>query len=854
MRGRAAITWGLLLAVAGLAVGQPPTVPVPPTGRDSFQEPPLNPQLLPRQPESELVLPNGQRVSLPSGVRQQIRFSPRYGQTLDYQRTPLGPDGKDGQRWVVTGGVIASVVYLENPRPDGTTPPPQEVEFATDCVVAWISAKNVSQTDGVDADGKTKVELYLCGNVVVRRFTAGEGVNGRFVNQILRAKEVYYDVSRNRAVALDADIELRVQGVPDPLHLQGLEVFQYSPNEIEAVKADVFSSKRPSEPGLRVSSDTSTLVRGGGPRTNFLGFQYRDLLTGQPVTENQQTLNSRNVRVKVFQTPVFWLPRSSTDVNEPFGPLAGFGVGSDQVFGTQIYTTFDVFKLIARRGPPGHQWNFYADYLNFRGTGLGTRYDYNGRDLLGLAGPRDPLTGLTPRPEWDQPFTGFARAYGINDKGLDNLGPDRGVPPPKPDTRGRIQWQQRGDLFESGTTYLRATAQAEYLSDPNFLEQYYKQEFDFRPNQETFLNLAAGSGNVWGNLLLQKNISRPWVTETNSLPRVDAALIGQDLGPFTYTAKGSLGYFQLRPVDPTLSQSSLLLTEQQDVNTFRGNVNQRLGLPIDAGPFRVEPYGVADLTYYSQALDGRGRLSDDGRGRFYGGGGARASTTLSRLSPDVRSELFNLAGINHKVTWGANYFAGYSDTDYTRLPLLDRLNDDATDLGYRNARLAYVFGRGTTRIDTPTGPVFRRNSLVSEATDSVLAQSLIFDPQRLAIRRLTPDRVDTLDDLQVLQLDVRNRWQTKRGFPGQEHVVDWLSLDLSMNGTTSASGPGSTCTTPCGTSATAPRCSPPAGTTRSTSAPSTCRSGPAPAGRTGRTTTPSTGTPTRSTAGSSRPG
>ncbi len=799
MLGRATIIWGLVLAAAGSAAGQPPPAPIPglppnapavatPAARDRFQEPPLNPVSPPRDPESELVLPDGQRVTLPQTVRQQIRFAPRYGTGIDSQRVQLDKDGREdktgkgegGQRWVITGGVIVSVVYLTD-RPGE---PPQEVEFATDCAVAWISSKSADPLGGaVETDGKTKVELYLCGNVVIRRFTRGEGLTPKSLDQVLRAKEVYYDVSRNRAVAMNADIELRVQGVTDPLHLTAAEVFQYGPNEIEGVAAETSSSKRPSDPALRVAADSSVLVRGTGPRTNFLGIPYRDLLTGRPLDSTEQTLSSRNVKIKVFDFPVFWLPRTSNDIAEPFGPLAGFGLGNDQVFGVQVYTTFDMFKLLALRGPPGHKWNVYADYLSFRGPGVGTTYDYNGTDLLGLAGPRNPLTNQADRPDWDQPFRGFARAYAVNDKGLDNLGPDRGTPPPKPTTRGRLQWQHNGDVYESGTTYLRLTAQAEYLSDANFLEQYYKQEFDMRPNQETFLSLAAADGNRWASLLAQKNVSRPWVTETNSLPRADAAVVGQDLGPFSYTAKGSLGYYQLRPADPLVTPPSFLLTEQQDVNTFRGDVNQRIGLPVDVGPFRVEPYGTADLTYYSQTLTGDGTGTADGRGRFYGGGGARLSTSLSRLFPDAQSELFNVTGINHKVTWGANYFAGYSDTAYTRLPLLDRLNDDATDQGYRTARQAYAVGRPTETIVTrPDGSQFRVIApLVSRTADDALARSAIFDPQRLAIRRLTPDRVDTLDSLQVVQLDVRNRWQTKRGFPGQEHVVDWLSLDLAMS-------------------------------------------------------------------------
>ena len=30
-----------------------------------------------------------------------------------------------------------------------------------------------------------------------------------------------------------------------------------------------------------------------------------------------------------------------------------------------------------------------------------------------------------------------------------------------------------------------------------------------------------------------------------------------------------------------------------------------------------------------------------------------------------------------------------------------------------------------------------------------------------------------------LEFDVRQRWQTKRGYPGQQHITDWMTLDLS---------------------------------------------------------------------------
>src|SRR5260370_34481296 len=55
----------------------------------------------------------------------------------------------------------------------------------------------------------------------------------------------------------------------------------------------------------------------------------------------------------------------------------------------------------------------------------------------------------------------------------------------------------------------------------------------------------------------------------------------------------------------------------------------------------------------------------------------------------------------------------------------------------------------------------------------------MFNPQVYAIQRLVDNRVDTLDTIEVLQLDLRQRWQTKRGYPGMEHIVDWMTLDLS---------------------------------------------------------------------------
>jgi hypothetical protein len=91
---------------------------------------------------------------------------------------------------------------------------------------------------------------------------------------------------------------------------------------------------------------------------------------------------------------------------------------------------------------------------------------------------------------------------------------------------------------------------------------------------------------------------------------------------------------------------------------------------------------------------------------------------------------------------------------------LDRLNDDAVDQAYRTIR--------------PYEPQY-----LPGGPGNLLASSPLYDPQKLAIRRLVDNRVDTLDSIDVLQMDVRQRLQTKRGYPGLEHTVDVFTLDLS---------------------------------------------------------------------------
>lgn len=694
---------------------------------------------------SSVRLPEGTAVMIPSATRQVIQFSPRYGNLGKIDWFEVEPGLFQA---VYTGGIIINVTYSV-PTPRGVEF--QDYEFATDNLVMWvrgINAPNVATGVVVDPsapqDRKISVELFMNGNVVIRSQDTSVG-SGPFqrVTRTMRADQIYYDVDNNRAIALEADLELAFDGLPETVHMTGKELQRLGRTEWRALQAGAFSSKLPSDPAVRLLSSEMKYVERDGPPRNIFGIPYRTLVGTPEMTERLVT--ARNTRLTVMGVPIFYTPYYRGEITEPLGPLQGVGFGNDAIFGAQLFTSWDAYKLLALRPPPGHSWRIHADVLGDRGIGFGTDYNYSAPNFFGYGGP----------------MKGELRHYGLNDGGIDQVG-DRGPEPPNPRYRFRSRWTHMQEIYaEREPETLLPTGwsvnlqrQFAWVSDKNFLEQYFFIEYITGPNAESFANVTASNGSFYSSLLFQGGQHRDWISETRWLPKADAAIVGKSLfDRFVYDARASVGYAE---VLPSTAWPVAVLETEQNINTGRANITQELSAPIDLGPVRFTPYGVLDLAGYTNDLTG------ESTGRIYGGGGARAATTMSKVYADVSSELFNVQGINHKVTYAADYFIAESSVPFNQLPMLDRLNDDQVDQVYRSMH-----------------PYFPR--YVPGPNGVALQTSPVFDPQRYAIRRRVDNRVDTLDDLHILQLSVDQRAQTKRGFPGLEHTVDWMVLNLSAS-------------------------------------------------------------------------
>jgi hypothetical protein len=682
--------------------------------------------------------------------RLGTKFDPEIEEVRESDDPKSKPTGE--MIFKVTGGVILT---LRN------VPRIGELTVEADRAIVWSKNNKDSKqvNDGISSRmpfAGQEVEFYMAGHVVLRAQQ-----NGGKDRTTIEAEELYYDASRNIAIALNSRLELRtdrgnkaIGKLNDPVILAAPELMRLGADTFQVREAQIFSSKLPSDPGLKLYVSEATVSNGARPRTDLFGRQVFDR-NNRPVLVKESIVEARNVFAENEGVPFFYTPFLLTDAREPLGPLETILVGGNRVFGFQGGVGLNVYKLFGVQPIEGTKWRVMLDYLSRRGPGIGTNFDY-GMNLWEFDEDMDPNS---PIPS----VNGLVRAFGLHDSGTDILGGNRIIPMfDPPGFRGRLLWRQGLYDLPYG---LNVQSQLSFLSDRNFLEQYYKREFDNDVNQSNFVYVKQQEDNFALTGLGQLRTS-PWITTTQWAPRVDAYWLGQDLfGRFTSNTQVSLGYGLLRPsndppvplqgvpnppgfpqaFDPTTTQNS----------SARLAFLQELALPLDFGPFKIVPYVKGALVEYTNDLEG------NETGRVWGGGGVRWSVPLSRLYPEADSELFNVRGLNHKITLGGNYFYARSNEPYNRFAEFDRLNDDASEQMLREL--------------TPFQPTINPNA------GFALATSPLYDPQTFAIRRLIDNRIDTLDDIQVIQLDMRQRLQTKRGYPGFEHIVDWMTLDTGIS-------------------------------------------------------------------------
>ncbi len=232
------------------------------------------------------------------------------------------------------------------------------------------------------------------------------------------------------------------------------------------------------------------------------------------------------------------------------------------------------------------------------------------------------------------------------------------------------------------------------VTDRNFLEQYYQQEWEEQKDQVDRLGLR----HTWDNMSLEVSASAnadPFFTQTENLPRLDHFWLGQQLidDRFTWYEHSNVGYLRQdllnQPTDPTDYNQFRFLPYDVQAQGLRAATRNEFDLPFQAGPIKIVPYALGEVAYWGDGqFDPTTRDITGNLERAYGQFGFRASIPMWSVDPSIQSELWNVNGIMHKVVFSSEvFYANGNDNDLAKLPIYDAIDDkqhssDSASLGF----------------------------------------------------------------------------------------------------------------------------------------------------------------------------
>ncbi len=685
---------------------------------------------------SEFGAPAVPQVATAAPARR-LRAFPRSSVPLAIKWLP----SPSGNEWIA---VITSGVNLVIDGVDPAGP----LDISADRLVIWTRGSAQPDLDGAAAQSAdVPLELYMEGNVVFRQ---GQ--------RVVEAENMFYDVPRSSGVITGATVLTPVDNYSGAVRLRADVLRQVDRSRFVAQRTGLTSS-RLGVPTWEFRSRELEFTDEQVPLASPFGQPAIDPATGEPKVEHQQFITSRGNTVTLGGVPVLWWPVLATNAKKPTFYINDLQIKNDQIFGTQILTGWDAFQVLGWRRPPdGVDWDFDVDYLSLRGPGGGTSLLYNRPSFLGL----------------QTPASGDLDAWFIGDVGKDNLGLYRRdfTYPGYPDRtfRGRSFWRHRQDL--GGTTDSlfggwQARGTAGWISDMNFLEEYYEAEWEEGYEQRTWLDLRRPVENRELKLLTSVRLD-PFFTQTEWWPRLDHYFMGQPLlrdAVSWYEHSGIAYARQDVPQTPTKGQGRdiwTLLPYESDVLGERLATRQELDLPFQAGAVKLVPYALGELAHWGEALDG------SPIDRAYGQVGIRSSLPMWTSDNTVESQLWNLHGLAHKVVFEAEFSYADATQSIDQFPLYDQIDDDAINQYRRN--IPYWDYGAVPGQPTPLAAPF------------IFGQDNKYDPRTYAVRRGMASWVtgptEIANDLTAFRVAARQRWQTKRGPIGNRRIIDWITFDV----------------------------------------------------------------------------
>ncbi len=485
------------------------------------------------------------------------------------------------------------------------------IEFQADNAVIFYDIEKVK------GEGKTKTAgdvnaVYFSGDILM---TEGE--------RTIRAAELFYDFVNKRSLAVKAEMHNFDDTRGVPIYVRAAKLQQITENVFQAENI-VLTASEFYVPQLSMTA--SQLVM-----TDLRGIESRGLGLNE---DSKFDLVMTDITMKAGKTPFFVWPRLRSDLERPDLPIKRIQVGKDSDFGTVVQTHWYLSRLLGLKEPDGVDSTLQIDYFSHRGSGGGVNVDYKHDD-----------------------YYGGVSSYFIKDRGTDDLGRTRQNEALEADTRGRFTSRHRHYLPYSW----QATLETGYLSDKNFMESFYRSEFNTAKGSETLLHLKRLE-DFWAFSFLTKVRINDFMSEIEELPTAELHFKGVSFWDNLLTYYGDTRISRLR--DRVPAENKHLYSEQfYTFFTSRHEVDapMRLGA-INIVPFVAGGIYIDDNKGFVTNIDNtRSDVSESKT--LLGEAGVRMSTLFWKEDLTFKSDYWDVDGLRHIIKPHVEAIAYRGDED-----------------------------------------------------------------------------------------------------------------------------------------------------------------------------------------------
>ena len=458
-----------------------------------------------------------------------------------------------------------------------------------------------------------------------------------------------------------------------------------------------------------------------GARTTYI----RQTDIGDPVTGTRTNFVAKDVTFDVGGTPVFYSPYAAGSITE-HGVFREIQFTNRNAFGFGVMTQWGLFESLGRIPPKGTDASYRLDYFSKRGPAVGLDAKYQGGSVS--------ETSLEP---WS--YSGDFTSYLILDHGDDDLGRNRAEVDPNQEVRGRFFWQHQHFLPDDWQVQVSVG----YISDPTFMEEWFRNSFrNSRPletafyakhqkDTEAFTFLATAQPNDFVSVadLYQEQF------EIERYPELGYHRIGDSIldDKLTFYSDNLLSAMHFKNSGSSLADLGFLPAN----SVIEGRQVGRIG-QISPGIPSVGQTGSPEDTNY------RGDFRQEVDWPF--------SLWRFRMMPYVMGRYTEYS---ESVDGGQDERV-YAGAGFRTTTAFWRVDDSVESKLFDIHRLRHVV--------EPEVNVY--TSVQSKDRDNFL----IYD-----------EPIDAITDISAVQVALNQRWQTKRGGPGNWRSVDVFTFNLQYN-------------------------------------------------------------------------